>query len=196
MGGMTDETVYGSAAGAALLQKALNFTDADLVENRAGRMSATQSARMSKGQAQTKVASFVMLGVFIVIVVVIAIIVLPPSLAPQPANSSQVPPWIIELVIAFIAAVILISFARTRRKTRGLTGALLSVEGDANPTARSFGDANTLGTDTLFRVHIGGVSFPVHGPEQVNAFEKGRRYRAYYVRGTLPVLLSAEALDS
>jgi hypothetical protein len=191
---MTDGT--GHDNGAELLRRALNFTDADLVENRAGRMSADQLARMTRGQAQTRLANLVMLGVFVVLVVVIAIIVLPPSFAPQPAHSSQVPPWIIGLVILFFAAVILISFARTRRRSRGLTGALRSVEGDANPTARSFGDANQLGTDTMFRVHIGGVTFPVSGPAQVDAFEKGRRYRAYYVTSTLPVLLSAEALDS
>ena len=31
---------------------------------------------------------------------------------------------------------------------------------------------------------------------QVQAFEKGRRYRAYYMQSTLPVILSAEPLDS
>src|ERR1700761_6452549 len=113
---MTDETVYGSAASTAALQKALNFTPAELAENRAGRMSAEQAARMAKGQKQTNVANIVMLGIFVVILVVIAIIVLPPLFAPQPPDSSSVPPWIIGLVILFMAGVILLSFARTRRK--------------------------------------------------------------------------------
>lgn len=193
---MTDATVYGSAAEAASLQKALNFTPAELAENRAGRMSAEQAARMARGQKQTGIANWVMLGVFAVILIVIAIIVLPPLFQPQPANSSSVPPWIIGLVILFIAGVMLLSFARTRRKSRGLTGALKSVEGPVNPTARSFGDANQLGTDTMYRIHIGGVSFPVQGPAQVDAFVKGKTYRAYYVTSTLPVLLSAERLEA
>ena len=192
---MTDETVYGSAASTAALQKALNFTPAELAENRAGRMSAEQAARMAKGQKQTNVANIVMLGIFVVILVVIAIIVLPPLFAPQPPDSSSVPPWIIGLVILFMAGVILLSFARTRRKARGLTGALKSVEGPVNPTARSYGDANQLGVDTMFRVHIGSVNFPVTSAAQVDAFEKGKRYRAYYVTSTLPVLLSAERLE-
>lgn len=64
-----------------------------------------------------------------------------------------------------------------------------------DPTARSFGDANQIGTDTMFRVHIGNVSFPVASAAQTDAFEKGKKYRAYYVTSTLPVLLSAEKLE-
>lgn len=195
MGGMTDDTVYGKSGGPTL-QAALGFTDAELAENRAGRMSAAQGARMANGQKQGNVISIVMLCIFIVIIVIIAIVVLPPSLAPQPAHSSAVPPWIIGLVIAVIAGVLLLSFARTRRGMRGLTGTLLSVEGEANPKSSAFGDANTDGVDVMFRVHIGGVNFPLSNGSQVAAFEKGRRYRAYYVKSTLPVILSAEPLDS
>jgi hypothetical protein len=195
MGGMTDETVYGNA-GVAGLRQALNFTDADLVENRAGRMSATQNARMTKGQAQSRVATIVVSIIFVALLVVIAIVVLPPSLAPQPATSSAVPPWIIGLVILVVAGIMAISFLRTRRGIRGLTGALLSVEGEANPKISSFGDANTDSIDTMYRVRIGSVNFPLHDASQVNAFEKGRRYRAYYVKSTLPVILAAEPLDS
>lgn len=72
MGGMTDEAVYGSAASTAALQKALNFSPDELAENRAGRMSAAQAARMAKGQKQTNVANFLMLGVFLVILIAIA----------------------------------------------------------------------------------------------------------------------------
>jgi len=194
MGGMTDETIYGHS-GAADLQKALNFTEADLVENRAGRMSAAQNARMTKGQSQGRVMTLVVLGVFVVLIAVIAFVVLPPSLAPQPANSSAVPPWIIGLVIVIVLAVMAVSFLRTKRGLRGLTGTLLTVEGDANPKASTFGDANTGGVDTMYRVKIGTVNFPLSNGSQVQAFEKGRRYRAYYVKSTLPVILAAEQLD-
>ena len=193
MGGMTDETVYGNTG--VSLQQALNFTDADLAENRAGRMSAAQRARMTKGQSQSRVASIVMLVIFVALIIVIAIVVLPPSLAPQPATSSAVPPWIIGVVIVVIAGVIMLSFLRTRRGIRGLTGALLHVEGEANPKSSSYGDANQDGFDTIHRVRIGGVNFPVASDLQVQAFDKGRKYRAYYVKSTLPVILSAEPLD-
>jgi hypothetical protein len=56
-------------------------------------------------------------------------------------------------------------------------------------------DANTGGVATMFRMHIGGVNFVLSSGSQVHAFEKGKRYRAYYVMGTLPVILSAEPLE-
>jgi hypothetical protein len=195
MSAMTDDAVYGKPAQPSL-QTALGFTEAELAENRAGRMSAPQRARMSKGQSQGRVISLVMAGVFVIILILIALVVLPPSLKPQPAHSSETPPWIIGLVIAFIAGVLLLSFARTRRGMRGLTGALLSVEGEARPRVMTVTDANTGGAATMFRVHIGGVNFVLSNGSQVHAFEKGKRYRAYYVKGTLPVILSAEPLES
>ncbi len=195
MGGMTDETSYGHP-GAVELQRALNFTEADLAENRAGRLSAAQNARMTKGQSQGRVMTLVVLGVFVVLIAVIVFVVLPPSLAPQPANSSAIPPWIIGLVIVVVLAIMAVSFLRTKRGLRGLTGTLLHVDGEANPKSRSYGDANQEGFDTIHRVKIGGVNFPVASDIQVRAFEKGRRYRAYYVKSTLPVILSAEPLDS
>ena len=78
---------------------------------------------------------------------------------------------------------------------RNLTGGVLSVEGEANPKTSTFGDANQEGMDTMFRVRVGAINFPVQGPSQVNAFEKGKRYRAYYLKSTIPVLVSAERLD-
>jgi hypothetical protein len=99
-------------------------------------------------------------------------------------------------VILVVAGIMMLSFLRTRRGIRGLTGALLSVEGEAKPKASTYGDANTEGLDTIYRVRIGSVNFPLSNGSQVQAFDKGRRYRAYYVKSTLPVILSAEPLDS
>jgi hypothetical protein len=193
---MTDDTVHGSAASAAALQKAFNFTDAELVENRAGRMSAAQSARMSRGQKQSRVGMYVMIGVVVVFLVVIAVIFLPQSASSEAPTSSAVPPWIIVVVIAVVALIMLVSFLRTRRGIRNLTGSLLSVEGAATPKTSTFGDANQVGLDTIHRVRIGEVNFPVPSASQVNAFERGKRYRAYYLKSTVPVLISAEPLDA
>jgi hypothetical protein len=195
MSAMTDDKVYGTPTQPSL-QSAFGFTDAELAENRAGRMSAAQTARMAKGASQGRVLNLVMLGVFVVILIVIAIVVLPPSLKPQPAHSSATPPWIIGLVIAGVAGVLLISYARTRRGMRGLTGTLFTVDGEANPRIMTVAASDAGGTATMFRVHIGGVNFVLTNASQVHAFDKGRRYRAYYVKGTLPVILSAEPLDT
>ena len=106
------------------------------------------------------------------------------------------PPWIIGLIILVVAGIMALSFLRSLRGTRGLTGALRHIDGEANPKSGSFRDANQEGFDTSHRVHIGGVNFPVASDLQVRAFDKGRTYRAYYVKSTLPVILSAEPLDS
>lgn len=195
MSRMTDDTVYGTPGAAAALQKAFIFTAAELADNRAGRLSAAQNARMTKGQKQSRVGMYVMIGIVVIFLVVVAVIFLPGALAPQPANSSAIPPWIVVLVILVVALIMFVSFVRTRKGIRSLTGAVLSVEGIANPKTSSFGDTNQEGMDTIFRVRVGDLNFPVQGPSQVNAFEKGRRYRAYYLKSTVPVLISAEPLD-
>jgi hypothetical protein len=196
MSGMTDDTVYGTSGATESLQKAFSFTDADLVANRAGKLSPTQSARMVKGQKTSRIGMYVMVGVVIVFIIVIAAVFLPQSLAAQPASSSAIPPWIIIAVIVVVGLIMFISFARTRRGISNLTGAVLSVEGVANPKVSSFGDANQEGMDTLFRVRVGTMNFAVPGPAQVNAFEKGKSYRAYYLKSTVPVLISAELIGS
>ena len=174
------------------LQAALDFTDDDLVANRAGRLSPTQQARMTKTQSQGQLANIVFAIVFVAILVVIGIVVLPPLFAPQPANSSAVPPGIIVLVVVVVLGIIGLSFLRTRRKLRGVNGAVLMTEGDAKATMKAAGNVDQPGMMMMYRVKVGSVTFGLSRPDQVSAFEDGARYRAYYVQGTLPILISAE----
>jgi hypothetical protein len=176
------------------LQAALDFTDDDLVVNRAGRLSPTQQTRMGKTQGQGQIANIVFGIVFVVILVVIAFIVLPPLFAPQPEHSSAVPPGIIILVVVVVVGIIGLSFLRTRRKLRGVTGAVLAVEGEAKPNIRTTGNVDEVGVMTMYRIKVGSVTFAVSRADQVAAFRDGARYRAYYVQGTLPILISAEPL--
>jgi hypothetical protein len=69
---------------------------------------------------------------------------------------------------------------------------VLTVEGVANTRARAFAGEDTV--DMIFRLSIGKMTFAVPGPQQLDAFEDGKTYRGYYVKGTLPILVSAEAL--
>ena len=176
------------------LQAALDFTDDDLVANRAGRLSPTQQTRMGKTQGQGQIANIVFGIVFVVILAVIAFIVLPPLFAPQPEHSSAVPPGIIILVAVVVVGIIGLSFLRTRHKLRGVTGAVLAVEGEAKPNIRTTGNVDEVGLMTMYRVKVGSVTFAVSRADQVTAFRDGARYRAYYVKGTLPILISAEPL--
>lgn len=176
------------------LQTALDFTDDDLVANRAGRLSPTQQARMTKAQGQGQIGNIVFGIIFVVIMVVIAIVVLPPLFAPQPANSSAVPPGIIVLVVVVVLGIMAFSFLRTRRKLRGVSGAVFSTEGEARGNVKATGNVDQMGMMMMYRIKVGSVTFAVSRADQVAAFQNGARYRAYYVKGTLPILLSAEPL--
>lgn len=176
----------------AALQAALDFTEDDLVANRAGRLSPTQQVRMTKAQGQGQIGNIVFAIVFVAILVVIAIVVLPPLFAPQPANSSAVPPGIIILVIVVVLGIIGLSFLRTRRKLRGVSGAVLVTEGEAKGNVKATGNVDQPGMMMMYRIKVGSVTFAVSRPDQVSAFQDGARYRAYYVQGTLPILISAE----
>lgn len=176
------------------LQTALDFTDDDLVANRAGRLSPTQQARMTKAQGQGQIGNIVFGIIFVVMMVVIAIVVLPPLLAPQPAHSSAVPPGIVVLGVVVVLGVIGFSFLRTRRKLRGVNGAVLAVEGEAKGNVKATGNVDQGGLMMMYRIKVGSVRFAVSRADQVAAFRDGARYRAYYVQGTLPILISAEPL--
>ncbi|MEO6532972.1 MAG: hypothetical protein ABIO06_05285 [Pseudolysinimonas sp.] len=176
------------------LQAALNFTDDDLVANRAGRLSPTQQTRMTKMQGQSQIGNIVFGIIFVVILAVIAFVVLPPLFAPQPANSSAVSPGIIILVVVVVLGVIGLSFLRTRRKLRGVTGTVLATEGEAKGNVKATGNVEDAGMMMMYRIKVGSVTFAVQRADQVAAFTDGARYRAYYVKGTLPILISAEPL--
>jgi hypothetical protein len=179
---------------ASALNTAFDFTDDDLVANRAGRLSPAQQARMSKLRGRAQVANLVFGAVFVVILVVIAIIVLPGVLAPQPAGSSAVPPGIIALVLAGVLGVIVFSVFRSRRKLQGVAGAVLTTEGEAKTRSGSVEVGDGAGEAAVYRLTVGSVTFPLSSADQLAPFLQGTRYRVYYVKGTLPVVVSAEAV--
>ena len=175
------------------LQSAFDFTDDDLVANRAGRLSPTQQARMSKRRGGAQIANLVFGAFFVVILIVIAIVVLPGVMAPQPAGSSAVSPVLIALVLVGVLGVVVFSVLRTRRKMRGVAGAVFMTEGEAK-TRSGMVDVGEAGSAGMFRLTVGGVIFPIPSGDQLAAFTAGQRYRVYYVKGTLPIVVSAEQI--
>ncbi len=169
------------------------FTEADLVANRAGKLSPAQQGRMTKAKGQSQVANLVFGVIFVVMVVVIAVIVLPPLLAPQPANSSAVPPGIIVLVIAVVLGIIGFSILRSRRKLARIDGAVLMTEGEAKTREGRAPVADQMLSLGVYRLTVGSVTFPISTAEQLRAFSDGQRYRVYYVKGTLPIVVAAES---
>ncbi|MEO8528068.1 MAG: hypothetical protein ABI435_03225 [Pseudolysinimonas sp.] len=182
--GMTDDA----------LRATWGFTEADLATNRAGKLSPTQQTKMTKAKGQSQVMNLVFGAIFGVILIVIGVIVIPPLLAPQPANSSAVPPGIIVLVIVVVAGIMGFSLMRSRRKLNRLDGAVLMTEGEAKTKE---GEAS-IGDDALsmstYRLKVGSVTFPLSTAAQLGVFSDGQRYRVYYVKGTLPIIVSAETV--
>ena len=132
--------------------------------------------------------------VFLVIIIVIAIVVLPPLLAPQPANSSAVPPGIVVLVVAVVIGIIAFTVLRSRRKLTGLTGSVLHTEGPAHTRAGYFTNDDSLVGGEVYRLKVGSVTFALSTQSQLDGFADGSAYRVHYVKGTLPIILSAEDL--
>lgn len=178
------------------LQSALSFTAADLEENRAGRLSSAQQGFMTDQSNKGKSYNLAMGGVFVVFVVIIVAVVLPKmnsNSSGSSGSSSAVPPGIVFGVLAVVAVVVALTLVRTRRGMDRLkSGTVYSVEGAARTRARSYADANQLSDVSTFRLTVGDVTFALSSAHQLAAFEEGASYRCYYVKGTLPVLISAE----
>lgn len=176
------------------LRSTWGFTEADLASNRVGRLSPTQQARMTKAKGQSQIANVIFAVVFLGIIIAIAVFVLPPLMAPQPANSSAVPPGIIVLVLVLVVGIVAFSALRSRRKLNRLDGAVLTVEGEAKTREGRAEVADSMMSLGIYRLTVGSVTFPISTEGQLRAFTNGQRYRVYYVKGTLPVIVAAESI--
>jgi hypothetical protein len=180
------------------LQSAFNFTPADLVENRAGKLSASQHSHIAVQSSRGKSYNLAMGGVFVVFVVIIVTVVLPKmssNSSSTSGSSSTVPPGVIFGVLAAVALLVIVTLLRTRRGMNRLTtGAVQSVEGSARTRARALGNIDQMDVMPVYRLTIGKMTFALTNALQLNAFDEGVTYRCYYVKGTMPVLISAEQL--
>jgi preprotein translocase subunit SecG len=183
------------------LESALGFTPADLEANRAGRLSDAQQGFMDTQSKRGKSLNLVMVGLFVVFIVIIVAVVLPKlssnSTDSSSGSSSAVPPWIIFVVIAVIALVMLRTFIKTSRGMGNMsTTAVLSVQGPAKTKAVVRGNVTdnvVLAPMGVYRVKVGNVNFPLDA-KKFSGFDDRVNYRCYYVKGTLPVLISAEEI--
>lgn len=183
------------------LQSALGFTAADLEANRAGQLSDSQQSYMDTQSKRGKSLNLVMVGVFVAFIVIIVAVVLPKlssnSSGSSSGSSSSVPPWIIFVVLAVVALIMLRTFVKTSRGMGNVaTSAVLSVEGPAKTKAVRRGNVTdnvVIAPLAVYRVKVGNVNFPLDG-KKYGGFDDGVNYRCYYVKGTLPVLISAEEI--
>jgi hypothetical protein len=170
------------------LQAALNFTDDDLVANRAGKLGPTQQGRMTKTKGVSQVTNLIFGAVFLVIIVVIAVYVLPQYLSSS-VGAQAVP--IIVGVLILVLLIIALTIFRSRRKLGRLDGAVLMTEGEAS-ARQGLAPISGGAMMPMYRLSVGKVTFALATPEPMRAFTNGKQYRAYYVQGTLPILVSAE----
>jgi len=180
------------------LQSALGFTTSDLEANRAGRLSDSQQSHMDVQAKRGKALNIVMMGVFVAFIAVIVVVVLPKmnsNSSSSSGSSSAVPPWIIVAVIAVVALIMLRTFVKTARGMGNVaTGAVQSVEGPARTKAVARGNVDQMDVMAMYRLKVGKVTFPLSSAKQLGGFDDGVNYRCYYVKGTLPVLISAEEI--
>ncbi|MCU1417046.1 MAG: hypothetical protein JWP32_1220 [Schumannella sp.] len=171
----------------AALEAALKFTDEDLVANRAGRLGPTQQGRMTTMKGRSQVVNLAFGAVFLVVIVAIAAYVLPNYLTGAAASAAP----IIVVVVIVVIGLMAFTFFRSRRKLGRMDGAVLMTEGEASGR---MGMAPVADSAVLpvYRLSVGKVTFALSTPEPLQAFTNGKRYRAYYVQGTLPILVSAE----
>jgi hypothetical protein len=191
-----DATNRDAGVTAEALQAAFGFTPADLVENRAGKLSPTQHSLMAVHSKRGKTFNLGMGVFFVVFVIIIVVVVLPrmnSSTGSSSSTSSAVPPGVIFGVLAIVALVVGLSLVRTRRGMERLTtGAVQSVEGPAKTKATARGNVDQMTVMPVYRLTVGKVTFPLSNGQQLSAFDEGATYRCYYIKGTLPVLISAE----
>ena len=183
------------------LQAALDFTPADLESNRAGRLSDSQQTFMDKESKKGRAFSLGMGGLMVVFVIIILTVVVPKmnsnSTDSSTGSSSAVPPGIIFAVLAVVALIVLWTVLRSRRGFGNMaTSAVLSVEGPAKVRAKVRGNVTDnimLVPMAVYRVKVGKVNFPLDA-KKYSGFVDGINYRCFYVKGTLPILISAEEI--
>jgi predicted nucleic acid-binding Zn ribbon protein len=184
------------------LQSALGFTPADLEANRAGRLSDTQQEFMNVQSKRGRAFILGMGGFFVVFVIIIVTVVVPKmnssSTDSTSGSSSAVPPWVIAAVLAVVALIVLRSVLKGRKRVGQLaTGAVQSVEGPAKTKAVMRGNVTDdvmLVPMGVYRLKVGKVTFALSTAKQLSGFDDGVSYRCFYVKGTLPVLISAEEI--
>ena len=189
------------ASQAARMGATLDFTDEELRDNRAGRVSARQQARLGRARKTGRIALAVMALLVIAFVVVILTVVLPKISKQQSDKSVPIVPIAIG-VLAFMVLVMALSIARSRRRFNRLaTGNVQKTTGVAKTRARRIHgnvvDASApglgYGGGLRYEVTIGSVRFIVPSQAVLDAFEDGRSYYGYYAgRGFISSLLSAE----
>ena len=182
------------------LAEALGFTEEEIAENRAGRMSVAQRARMKTTRSWGRMGTVVMAVIVVAFIAVIAIVVLP-KISKGPGSSTSVLASI--GVLALIAVVMSISIQRTRRSLDKLVVARVETTEGVTRTREhkmggNVGDPASGYTGTgggiRYEVTIGDIRFFVRSKAVLDTFEDGRSYRGYYVGGgpVMVTLLSAE----
>jgi hypothetical protein len=169
------------------LQEALNFTDEDLVANRAGKLGPSQQGRLATTTGRSQM-NLVVGGVFVAGLLLTVAFVLPQYL-PFSRSFLQYVPIVVVLLVIVGLDMFLASMRRHRRVAR-LDQPVLLVEGAV--TRSSTAPMSGIGVLPTYRMSIGPVTFAFASPEPMRAFVNSKRYRGYYVSGAVPTLVSAE----
>ncbi|MFN8109239.1 MAG: hypothetical protein U0Y82_05240 [Thermoleophilia bacterium] len=174
------------------LGAALDFTEADLRENRAGRLSAAQAERVAAfGRTQERGARRAQVTLAVAAVMVLAVI----AFAASRVDGAQARQGLIAAGAAFavVAGITAVLRGRGRRRQAVLeAGRVRGAEG----TFTAHTTTSTDGSITFHHGQIGGVRFPIQ-PEWARLFRDGTVYRLHHLphlrHGAWP--LSVEPLE-
>jgi hypothetical protein len=174
------------------LAAAFAFGPADLQANQQGRIADGQKPTLEqyrRGRVISLVAFAIFAGVFLLACAGSAIWGL---LSPDAGSLG------VALPVAFGVGLLAMGGGATNfflRSREVITARVSHVEGAAEPIRRRYGETEFLGAGVALFVRIGAKELPLQTEEQLQAFEAGERYRAYYVKNyPRDVLLSIEAL--
>jgi hypothetical protein len=166
------------------LRKAFGFEPADLAANRAGRLSARQTAVLRAGHGAMRLS----FAVFALVMLGSAALVAVMAGGERRPGTSQAVPAGTALAVALV--VIALGWGLSRRYLAAAAGRRLDV-------AR--GRAEIVATDAAshdVRLRLGPTVLRFPSAAHLAPFQPGTEYRVYYLPGPMPLVLSAEAVDA
>ena len=180
------------------LGEVLEFSVDELALNRDGHLSDAQRARVTRQRRVITLKGAVITLAVVAFLVVLGLVEVPHISSEKDPGSSSTALLVIG-VLVFMGLVLFVGMFRVRRQMQRYTsGQVSSVEGVVS-TRKHWVKGGLSATGVYmpgayrYELTIGELMFLVDGPDVLDAFEVGHRYRGYYVgKKRLKSVLSAE----
>lgn len=170
------------------LRQTFNFSSNDLLANRQGRLSPRQEARQRATSAGIK------LSVALFILVLLGTI----GLVVAFSYRSGVPQSLVErdnlisytVLAVVIGLIIVVGYFSSRKHLAATASKTIQIAEGELQHGKMRPDAGH------FEIKLGSHKIRLLTPTQLDAFQVGTPYRIYYLKGPVPIILSAEVIGS